>query len=53
MKRLLPLFELGQLIGSDMTGEAECRGLSLSIQWLGLIIDINLGCVTGRKGHPK
>ncbi|MES2301386.1 MAG: hypothetical protein V4521_04805 [Pseudomonadota bacterium] len=54
MKRLLPLFETGQLYGSDLTGKHHCRGISLTVQWLGLIIDLNIGRVSSRqKGKAR
>lgn len=53
MKRLLPLFEAGWFSGSDLSGHRECRGLSISIQWLGFIVDVNFGRVAGRKGKAS
>jgi|GEM_PF-4176749 len=53
MTHLIPHFEFGHLFGSPMVGEGECRGISLSIQWLGLIVDMNLGRVAKRKGGAK
>lgn len=49
LKRYLPLFELGQLYGSDLTGNGQCRGITLTAQWLGLIIDLNVGRVSARQ----
>lgn len=49
MNRLFPLFECGRLYGADLTGKHHCRGISLTVQWLGMIIDFNIGRVSTRQ----
>lgn len=53
MKRLLPRADIENWGGADIDGNGHCEGWSIAIQWLGLIVEFNVGRVTDRNGGVK
>lgn len=47
MKHLLPRFDLCRWSGPDVTDQHDCTGWCVTVQWLGLIVDLAVARVRG------